>query len=68
MDVPNDACATDRVLPRKPRDRGARDELHQDGYDDSNDHTIDIVLTVDDGALRIEVIDDGRPFNPLDAT
>ena len=37
------------------------------GYDDSNDHTIDIVLTVVDGALRIEVIDDGQPFNPLEA-
>jgi serine/threonine-protein kinase RsbW len=37
------------------------------GYDDPDDHTIDIVLTVDDGALRIEVIDDGRPFNPLEA-
>ena len=37
------------------------------GYDDSKDHMIDIVLTVDDGAMRIEVIDDGRPFNPLEA-
>jgi two-component sensor histidine kinase len=24
------------------------------GYDDSNDHTVDIVLSVDDGALRVE--------------
>ena len=37
------------------------------GYDDSNDHTIDVVLTVNDRALRIEVIDDGQPFNPLEA-
>jgi anti-sigma regulatory factor (Ser/Thr protein kinase) len=36
------------------------------GYDDSNDHTIDIVLSIDDGVLRVEVIDDGRPFNPLE--
>ena len=31
-----------------------------------DDHTIDVVLTVNDGALRIEVIDDGQPFNPLE--
>jgi anti-sigma regulatory factor (Ser/Thr protein kinase) len=37
------------------------------GYDDSNEHTIDVVLTVDDGTLRIEVVDDGKAFNPLDA-
>jgi serine/threonine-protein kinase RsbW len=36
-------------------------------YDDSSDHTIDIVLTVDEGALRIEVVDDGHAFNPLEA-
>jgi anti-sigma regulatory factor (Ser/Thr protein kinase) len=36
------------------------------GYDDSNDHTVDIVLSLEDGALRIEVIDDGRAFNPLE--
>ena len=24
------------------------------GYDDSNDHTVDIVLSVDDGALRVD--------------
>jgi len=35
------------------------------GYDESNDHTVKVVLSVDDGALRIEVIDDGRAFNPL---
>jgi len=35
-------------------------------YDDSNDHTADILLSVDDGALRVEVIDDGRAFNPLE--
>jgi anti-sigma regulatory factor (Ser/Thr protein kinase) len=36
------------------------------GYDDSSDHTIDIVFAVGDGALRIEVIDDGHAFNPLE--
>jgi anti-sigma regulatory factor (Ser/Thr protein kinase) len=37
------------------------------GYDDSQDHTVVIVISVEAGALRVEVIDDGRPFNPLDA-
>jgi anti-sigma regulatory factor (Ser/Thr protein kinase) len=37
------------------------------GYRDSKDHTIDFVLRVGDGTLRVEVIDDGNPFNPLDA-
>lgn len=35
-------------------------------YDDSNDHTVDIVLSVHAGDLNVEVIDDGRPFNPLE--
>ena len=37
------------------------------GYTDAKDHTIDFVLSVDGGTLRIEVIDDGNPFNPLEA-
>ena len=37
------------------------------GYDDSNDHSIEIVFAVEGGALRMEVIDDGAPFNPLEA-
>lgn len=37
------------------------------GYKDSRDHAIDFVLSIDDGILRIDVIDDGNPFNPLDA-
>ena len=37
------------------------------GYDDSNDHTVDIVFIVEGGVLTIEVIDDGNPFNPLEA-
>ena len=37
------------------------------GYTDRKDHTIDFVLSVDDGALRMVVIDDGNPFDPLAA-
>ena len=37
------------------------------GYDDATDRAVDFVLSIDDGALRIEVIDDGNPFNPLEA-
>ena len=37
------------------------------GYQDTNGHTIDFLLSVDEGALTLEVIDDGNPFNPLDA-
>jgi anti-sigma regulatory factor (Ser/Thr protein kinase) len=37
------------------------------GYRDTAEHVIDIVLSVTDGALSVEVIDDGQPFNPLDA-
>lgn len=38
------------------------------GYQDSNDHTIDFLLSVSEGTLRLDVIDDGSPFNPLEAT
>ena len=37
------------------------------GYTDSKDHTVDFVLSIDEEILRMEVIDDGNPFNPLDA-
>jgi anti-sigma regulatory factor (Ser/Thr protein kinase) len=37
------------------------------GYKDSNSHTIDFLLRVDGETLRLEVIDDGNPFNPLEA-
>ena len=33
---------------------------HEDGL-----HEIDIILTSDEGALTIEIVDDGRPFDPL---
>lgn len=38
------------------------------GYDaDGASGTVEIVLTLDDGKLRIDLIDDGRPFDPLSA-
>ena len=37
------------------------------GYDNPEGHTIDMVFSVDDRVLTIEVADDGNPFNPLDA-
>ena len=37
------------------------------GYDDAHDHTIVFILSFDDHNLNIDVIDDGRPFNPLSA-
>lgn len=36
-------------------------------YDDAADHVIDIVLSIEGVALNMEVIDDGRAFNPLEA-
>ena len=32
---------------------------------DGGDHDIDIVLTSEDDAVTIEIIDDGQPFDPL---
>jgi anti-sigma regulatory factor (Ser/Thr protein kinase) len=37
------------------------------GYDDSDDHIIAIVLSISDGSLTMDVIDDGHPFDPLTA-
>jgi len=37
------------------------------GYDDAVEHIVDIVLSVENGALSMEVIDDGHAFNPLEA-
>ena len=37
------------------------------GYDDSGEHVISIALSVEDQALKIQVIDDGHPFDPLTA-
>jgi anti-sigma regulatory factor (Ser/Thr protein kinase) len=35
------------------------------GYDDAHEHTIVIVLSVNDSNLTMNVIDDGHPFDPL---
>ena len=37
------------------------------GYSDGDEHIIEIVFSVVDGVLTIDVTDDGNPFNPLDA-
>lgn len=37
------------------------------GYDDSDEHTIVIDLSIDEQDLKMTVIDDGRPFDPLTA-
>jgi len=37
------------------------------GYDDADEHTIVIVLSIRDGNLIMDVIDDGHPFDPLTA-
>ncbi|MYD45914.1 MAG: ATP-binding protein [Gammaproteobacteria bacterium] len=36
------------------------------GYDDSETHTVKFVIDVTREEVRIEIIDDGKPFNPLD--
>ena len=37
------------------------------GYDDDGEHRIDLVLHLEGGALVIEIADDGRAFDPLQA-
>jgi anti-sigma regulatory factor (Ser/Thr protein kinase) len=37
------------------------------GYQDHREHVIDIRLQIADNQLAVTVIDDGCPFNPLDA-
>ena len=37
------------------------------GYDDDEEHRIDLVLRLEGGALVIEIADDGRAFDPLQA-
>ena len=37
------------------------------GYDDDGEHRIDLVLRLEGGALVIEIADDGRAFDPLQA-
>jgi serine/threonine-protein kinase RsbW/sigma-B regulation protein RsbU (phosphoserine phosphatase) len=36
------------------------------GFVDSDEHVIDLRLAVADGEIDIELVDDARPFNPLD--
>ena len=37
------------------------------GYEDQNEHFIDISISVEDDTVCLEIVDDGRKFNPLDA-
>ena len=37
------------------------------GYDDDGEHRIDLALRLEGGALVIEIADDGRAFDPLQA-
>jgi anti-sigma regulatory factor (Ser/Thr protein kinase) len=37
------------------------------GYDDVREHEIVVNMALEPPAIVVEVIDDGRPFNPLDA-
>ena len=37
------------------------------GYDDDGEHLIELVLRLEGGVLAIEIADDGRAFDPLQA-
>ena len=37
------------------------------GYDDDGEHRIDLALRLEGGVLAIEIADDGRAFDPLQA-
>jgi|SRR5215467_6262344 len=37
------------------------------GYQDDREHVIEIRLQLSESELTLTVVDDGRPFNPLDA-
>ena len=37
------------------------------GYTDSEEHEITVRLSVESGEMRVDVEDDGQPFNPLEA-
>jgi anti-sigma regulatory factor (Ser/Thr protein kinase) len=37
------------------------------GYEDAREHTITVVLSIAEKELTMNVVDDGRPFNPLAA-
>ena len=36
------------------------------GYDDSGEHQIDVALRSGQGIIEVSVVDDGKPFNPLE--
>jgi serine/threonine-protein kinase RsbW len=37
------------------------------GYSDNREHEIRVNLSVEPGKVRVDVEDDGQPFNPLEA-
>ena len=37
------------------------------GYDDGGEHSIDVVLRIEGDTLTVEIADDGRAFDPLQA-
>ena len=37
------------------------------GYDDDGEHRIELALRLEGGALVLEIADDGKPFDPLQA-
>lgn len=37
------------------------------GYEDKNEHQINVCIFLEGNELTVEVQDDGRPFNPLEA-
>ena len=37
------------------------------GYDDGGEHSIDVVLRIEGDTLTVEIVDDGRAFDPLQA-
>lgn len=41
--------------------------LNSYGYQDARPHRVSVQLTLEDGFLVVEIEDDGRPFNPLEA-
>jgi len=36
------------------------------GFKDDGAHTIDIIIEIDDNAIKMEMVDDGEEFNPLE--
>ena len=36
------------------------------GYEDTDEHWIDVHFNIDNGALTVEIVDDSKPYNILD--